>query len=139
MTAKRKVNMLSTPSLFPDFEGQNEQPFANRRKIRAERLPTNTTTYQHPIHRWFNFIAGFSPEFVEQCCDQIGVRPGDILLDPFAGCATAPLVACRRGMRAIGYEPHPFFCRIGRAKLPPRNALENLEKIERVLAAGLSQ
>src|SRR5713101_476556 len=48
-------------------------------------------------------------------------------------------LACRRGMRAIGYEPHPFFCRIGRAKLPPRNALENLEKIERVLAAGLSQ
>ncbi len=139
MSARRKAKTLSTPSLFPEFEVQGAQPLASRRKIRADRLPTNTTTYQHPIHRWFNFIAGFSPEFVEQCCDQIGVRAGDIMLDPFAGCATGPLVACQRGIRAIGYEPHPFFYRIGRAKLPPREALENLKRIEDVLAKGLSQ
>src|SRR5437588_12930598 len=133
MTARR-----STSFLFPEFEVQNARPLASRRTIRAERLPTNTTTYQHPIHRWFNFIAGFSPEFVGQCCDQMGLRAGDILLDPFAGCATSPLVACQRGMRAIGYEPHPFFYRIGRAKLPSGGAWHDLEKIGGVIAKGLN-
>jgi DNA modification methylase len=139
MTSRRKPNKPSTLPLFPEFDVQNAQPLASSPKIRAERLPTNTTTYQHPIHRWFNFIAGFSPEFVAQCCDQAGVRAGDTLLDPFAGCATAPLAAYQRGMRAVGYEPHPFFYRIGRAKLPPRNALEDLENIESILAQGLGQ
>jgi DNA modification methylase len=139
MAARRKASMFSTPSLFPEYEAQNGHPRGSPRKVAVGRLPTNTTTYQYPIHRWFNFIAGFSPEFVEQCCNQIGVQAGDVLLDPFAGCATGPLVACQRGMRAIGYEPHPFFYRIGRAKLPPRKALDDLEKIEGVLAQGLGQ
>jgi hypothetical protein len=42
-------------------------------------------------------------------------------------------------MRAVGYEPHPFFYRIGRAKFPPRNALDDLDNIEGVVAKGLSQ
>ena len=29
--------------------------------------PTNLTTHRHPVDRWFNFIAGFSPEFVSSC------------------------------------------------------------------------
>ncbi|TXJ07789.1 MAG: hypothetical protein E6Q29_09575 [Alicycliphilus sp.] len=33
--------------------------------VRVEQLPTNTTTKGHPVHRWFNFIAGFSPELVQ--------------------------------------------------------------------------
>ncbi len=31
------------------------------------KLPTNLTTKKHPVHRWMNFIAGFSPEFVSSC------------------------------------------------------------------------
>ncbi len=37
--------------------------------VRLEKLPTNTTTRSHPVHRWFNFIAGFSPELVQTCMD----------------------------------------------------------------------
>lgn len=106
------------------------------KRVVKERLPTNTTTYQHPFHRWFNFIAGFSPEFVHECCAEIEGEEGSILLDPFAGCATAPLVACQRGIQAIGFEAHLVFARIGKAKLPSFTSLDELNLIETVILQG---
>jgi len=109
------------------------------RVLRPERLPTNTTTAAHPVHRWFNFIAGFSPEFVEMAC---GTLPADasreVLLDPFAGCGTALVVAATKGMTTIGYEAHPVFEKICRAKLPGPDALNQLEVIETAIVCGLS-
>jgi hypothetical protein len=105
--------------------------------LRPERLPTNTTTAGHSIHRWFNFIAGFSPEFVQLVCDRL--PPSEripLLLDPFAGCGTAPLAATELKMKAVGYEAHPVFERICRAKLPSRHALALLSEIEQAITAG---
>lgn len=137
---KKRPQIESGPLLFPEEEGLDGRGRGATRTVAMERLPTNTTTQHHPIHRWYNFIAGFSPEFVHECCDSLGVsgRPAAVL-DPFAGCATAPLVACQRGMRAVGYEPHPFFLRIARAKLPGTGAAAELQEIERVLEKGLQR
>lgn len=109
--------------------------------LRRDRLPTNTTTRHHPIHRWFNFIAGFSPEFVNECCDAAQLRRSAeaVLLDPFAGCATAPLVACQQGFHAIGFEPHPIFFRIAKAKLMSKPTLARLKMISRTIAKGMSE
>jgi DNA modification methylase len=105
--------------------------------LRIERLPTNTTTGNHPIHRWFNFIAGFSPEFVEIVCDHISATESSHpILDPFAGCGTAPLAASLRGMPAVGYEAHPIFERICRAKLVSPRSLSHLPRIESALEEG---
>ncbi len=105
--------------------------------IRSERLPTNTTTSKHPIHRWFNFIAGFSPEFVDIVCrtSLMAQRPA-LLLDPFAGCGTAPLEAVAQGIDAVGYEAHPFFEKICRAKLCGLQGLRQLSSIEKVIGIG---
>lgn len=104
-------------------------------KVSRERLPTNTTANRHAVHRWFNFIAGFAPEFVAQHCPQ---NAGGVLLDPFAGCGTSLVVAQAHGHRAVGFEPHPFFFRIARAKTaaPPTKA--RLSAIEEVLLEGIS-
>ncbi len=132
----KKTPVYSGPYLFSEAE----MGTGASRTIETARLPTNTTTHQHPVHRWFNFITGFSPEFVHECCEEAAAQ-GQVatLLDPFAGCATAPLVACQRGIRAIGYEPHPFFFRIARAKFPAPDSLRQLEGIERVLQGGMRQ
>jgi len=114
-----------------------EEPNASS-AITPERLPTNTTTYRHAVHRWFNFIAGFSPEFVTQCLEQERVAPSSILLDPFAGCATAPVAACHKGFRAIGYEAHPVLARIARAKLPNLSTPSLAKRIFDVITSGLS-
>jgi len=125
----KKVNDFYTAELFDVRE--------YTKSIKKENLPTNITTYQHPFHRWFNFIAGFSPEFVHECCAAINKEYDEILLDPFSGCATAPLVACQRGLRAIGFEAHPVFTRIGRAKLTSHMFLPDLNQIEKAILSGL--
>jgi hypothetical protein len=135
MAKRKRVNPMQ-PSLFPEEELHNRYDCSAPRKVSKERLPTNTTTYQHPIHRWFNFIAGFSPEFVDDCCEKVRGNGEACFLDPFAGCATSLLVARQRRMRAIGFEPHPFFFRIARAKLPSADAIHQLDEIERVLEKG---
>ncbi len=82
-------------------------------------LPTNLTTGRHPIHRWYNFIAGFSPEFVGECisAQQYEGQFNDLtLIDPFAGCGTSLVEANFRGIASVGFEPHPFFADVTGAK-----------------------
>lgn len=79
---------------------------------------TNAASRKLPIHRWFNFIAGFSPEFVSHCIAESDIAAdGGYLLDPFAGAGTALLSAQIDGVSSVGYEPHPFFAEMARAKL----------------------
>ena len=79
------------------------------RTIPKRKLPTNLTTGHHPIHRWFNFTAGFSPEFVKSCIHEAGLEETDVLIDPFAGLSTALVQANFEGIHSVGFEPHPFF------------------------------
>lgn len=114
---------------LPGFD--NRPLFA---EVSRQRLPTNTTANRHAVHRWFNFIAGFAPEFVaEQCL----TSPGGVVLDPFAGCGTSLVVAQSLGHQAIGFEPHPFFARIARAKIDAPPTVSRLKEIERVFLAGI--
>ena len=107
--------------------------------IRPERLPTNTTTHKHPVHRWFNFIAGFSPEFVSEVLEEPNADRGDVLLDPFAGCGTAPLVGLKKKLSVVGFEPHPIFYRISRAKLIPPLGWSHVERIHNAIRNGLAR
>ena len=102
--------------------------------VTDEKLPTNSTANRHTIHRWFNFVAGFAPEFVAQHCPS---GTGSLILDPFAGCGTTLVVARALGHRAIGFEPHPFFSRIARAKVGGYPAMIRLESIQSILLEGL--
>ena len=104
--------------------------------LAAARLPTNTAR-QHAVHRWFNFIAGFSPELVWHCCSRV-TREGGRLLDPFAGCGTALVAALQQGLDAVGYEPHPVFARAARAKVC-RASWRQVDRIESTILAGLKK
>lgn len=95
-------------------------------------LPTNLTTHRHAIHRWYNFIAGFSPEYVHRCIGLSGLEPGARLIDPFSGLATALVEANRMGLDAEGYEAHPFFADIAEAKIGTRS-LSQLDEVSTLL------
>jgi DNA modification methylase len=62
---------------------------------------------------------------------------GGILLDPFSGCGTAPVAARMLGMRAIGYDPHPFFARISEAKANCFKYWSDLPDIHRSISEGI--
>jgi len=122
------------PSLFET--AQLAAVTALHRKITDARLPTNTTTNGHAIHRWFNFIAGFSPEFVALCCKDLQANGKHTLLDPFAGCGTSLVAARQLGLNAIGFEPHPVFGRLASAKSCNSSLWAKLDSIEATISAG---
>ena len=111
---------------------------ASPRRVSLARLPTNTTTSVHPVHRWFNFIAGFSPELVQASVSLIDGRKRDpkCLLDPFAGCGTAPLAARLIGLSAVAHEPHPFFAIISEAKANSHRYWADLPRIQSAISRG---
>ena len=100
---------------------------------------TNAASRKLPIHRWFNFIAGFSPQFVSHCIAESDVASNGYLLDPFAGSGTALLSAQIEGVRSIGYEPHPFFAEMARAKLATDLTEHDVEAVCGVVKAQLDR
>jgi DNA modification methylase len=113
-----------------------ERSFIRGVGINIERLPTNTTTKYHPFHRWFNFIAGFSPEYVDLMCNHISDNK-KILLDPFSGCGTSLVQAYNNGFEVVGYEAHPFFYQISLAKLILNINLDDISMIKNAIQKGL--
>ena len=101
-------------SLFHD-----EQIVAQERKAltrNISRSGTFTVNMKLPIHRWFRYSAGFSAEWVERVVQE-RKNPDSVVLDPFAGSGTTLLAAAASGVRAYGFESHPFVTRIAKAKL----------------------
>jgi DNA modification methylase len=57
-------------------------------------------------------------------------------LDPFAGCGTSLVAAAERGLCGIGYDPHPIFSRICRAKFPTRDTAFEVREVRAILTEG---
>ena len=55
--------------------------------------------------------AVFPQELVERCLAVAGVKPGQVVLDPFAGSGTVLKVATAGGVSADGIDPSKRFCR----------------------------
>ncbi|MDX1522005.1 MAG: DNA methyltransferase [Anaerolineae bacterium] len=70
------------------------------------------------LHSWMKYREGFSANLVELLLDELGIAPGDIILDPFAGSATTLLAAKMRGIDAIGIEilPHCHLAWLAKSK-----------------------
>ncbi len=98
-------------------------------------LPTNITTDRHPVHRWFNFIAGFSPEFVSKCIVDADLRNYSLIVDPFAGCGTTLVEANIHGIQSIGFEAHLFLANICKSKLLIETDIEIIHAIKDDLSA----
>lgn len=60
------------------------------------------------LHNWMKYREGFSASLVELLIEELEVKPGDNILDPFAGSCTTLLVAQMLGIDAVGIEllPH---------------------------------
>ena len=97
---------------------------------------------QLSIHRWANWIAGFSGEFARTAItkfipDSTPVegsrkRSSRVVLDPFAGVGTTLIEANRLGLSSIGFEINPFAALVCRVKLEAANV--SLRELEAALA-----
>jgi len=60
-----------------------------------------------PLHRWYPYLEGYSPRFVEQVLYEFAPHAARVL-DPFAGTGTTPLTAARLGREAFFCEINPL-------------------------------
>jgi DNA modification methylase len=87
--------------------------------VKVELLSTSMTADRYPIHKWFNFVAGYSPEYVDMTINAYKSKTGNKpcgIMDPFAGCATTNVVANNWNIPSYGVERNPFFYKIGYTK-----------------------
>jgi tRNA G10 N-methylase Trm11 len=88
-----------------------------------------------PLHRWYPFLEGYSPHFVEEILRQIA--PDAVrILDPFSGAGTTPLTVARLGRVGFYCELNPLLQYLTDAKLL---ALTFSESMRRQMAKSLWQ
>jgi DNA modification methylase len=85
-----------------------------------------------PLHRWYPFLEGYSPSFVEQILSDYAPGAASVL-DPFAGTGTTPLTAARLGITAYYSELNPLLQLLCDAKI---SALDNTPR-KRATAANV--
>lgn len=102
--------MQTQLALFAD-DPSTESP------LKTARSGTFVDNLALPIHRWFRYSAGFAAQWVEQVLSEWNIRPGNVVLDPFTGSGTVPVVCDTLGIASVGVEAHPLVSRICKAKL----------------------
>ena len=59
-------------------------------------------------HDWYQFVLSFPPHLVREYLTRFGIKPGQIVLDPFCGTGTT-LVECKKlGIESVGIDPNPM-------------------------------
>lgn len=85
--------------------------------LKGSRSGTFVDNMALPVHRWFRYSAGFAAQWVEQVLTEWGIGKQHIVLDPFVGSGTVPIVCDTLGIPSLGVEAHPIVSRICKAKL----------------------
>lgn len=115
-------------------------PFrVEKNKLLNENSKANYGTFQDsktaPVHRWFQYPAGFSYKAVEEIIRRNALRPDAIIYDPFMGTGTTLVTAKLKGIESYGVEAHPFVYEVASSKLFWDFDYKKLNtKIEEVLA-----
>src|SRR3989344_4604698 len=79
-------------------------------KTRREIRPIHATFRggkENPLHNWYSFLEGYSPEFVEYILDNYA-KNANTIYDPFAGTGVTPLVSAKRGLSSYYSEINPL-------------------------------
>lgn len=69
-----------------------------------------------PLHDWYPYLEGYSPDFVNSIIDRFTAEATSIL-DPFCGSGTTALVSALRGRRGLFSEVNPLCRFVIEAKL----------------------
>ena len=75
---------------------------------RAQSRMNNVRPQDRSVHEWYRFVLSFPPHLVQDYLDRFGLRPGDTVLDPFAGTGTTLVECKKRGIASIGIESNPM-------------------------------
>lgn len=106
--SKREQRVSATGGALSGGTGETVSHGTTRNRRSVWTIPTSPYKGAH--------FATFPPALVEPCI-LAGSRPGDIVLDPFAGTATAGVVAVKHRRRFVGVELNPEYIALARERL----------------------
>jgi len=106
--------------------------FNTRYDLSYQYLVNFSKTKNLPIHRWFYYQEGYSPELIKKVLKYLNLNGSTHLFDPFAGSGTSLVAAKELGIKATGIEINPFSCHMAISKTQNYseeeiNILENFE------------
>jgi site-specific DNA-methyltransferase (adenine-specific) len=88
----------------------------------------------HPFHPMCSYLASFPAALAHAFISRYS-RPGDVVLDPFAGRGTTPLQASAEGRIGVGNDLNPFAHLLTAAKVEPASAAEARTRLARLRLA----
>lgn len=84
---------------------------------------------QYLTHYFFGIRAKFFPRMIKSIINILGLKKGDLILDPMVGCGTLNVEASLCGINSIGIDINPLFVLISKVKTEslkyPLNELKN--------------
>jgi hypothetical protein len=86
-------------------------------KHRQNFFDANAYGVGYATHGLFPYRGKFHPQMIKGIMNIIGLKAGDTVLDPMAGCGTTLIEASIIGINSVGVELSPFACLMARAKL----------------------
>ncbi len=83
---------------LPDGTDQKRRQFFERNQFRTG----------YATHGLFPYRGKFHPQMVKGILNTMGLRPGDLVLDPMMGSGTTLVEAAIMGIDAVGFDVSPF-------------------------------
>jgi 16S rRNA G966 N2-methylase RsmD len=87
---------------------------------------------EEPLHDWYPYLEGYSPEFVNTVLDTFAPKAQRVL-DPFGGAGTTPIVSVQRGAESFYCELNPLLQLLVEAKAAAQT-LHNRQRKDTVRA-----
>lgn len=108
---------------------QNTFLFEEEKQSKKHDYGTFKDSMRAPVHRWFQYPAGYSYRFIEEKIKEYGLNHTSWILDPFLGSGTTAVVAKQVGINSIGIEAHPFVCEVACSKIFWEYDLQRLQEV----------
>jgi len=112
----RSVNGVET-NHFRICLSTPDQVNATATKSRKDFFAANVFAVGYATHGLFPYRGKFHPQMIKAVMNVMGLKPGQTVLDPMAGCGTTAIEAAIMGIDCIAVELNPFACLMTRAKV----------------------
>jgi len=132
-----KMNKEKNKSLFLKEYQRLDANFNTHKDSSYKYLVNFSQTFNEPIHRWYYYQEGYSPQLVINILNYLKIENNFIILDPFAGSGTTLLVAKQFGLKSFGFEINPFSSLMIKVKTRDytSNELKQVQSFKPVLKA----
>lgn len=131
--SEKGARVIPSQTIIEAYSNGNRERI-NLADISTIDLRRQSTRYSaHGIHE---YKGKFNPQMMRAIANMLGIKQGQLLLDPFCGSGTSLLEASLNGWNAVGIDINPLGVEIAKAKLAahriPAEVLNS--NIERLIA-----